>query len=147
MKINVEMSTGRKITFELKSSDVVKMLKAKLEVAEGFPSDKQLLEFGCHKLEDNRRLSFYNIQDKSTVQLIERGMKIFVTTKIGENSKRLTLYVFPFDTISFVKLKIQEKIGTLPKFQRLAYGDCNDLKDDFTLKEYKIQNHSTLCLL
>ena len=141
------MSTGRKITFELKPSDVVKMLKEKLEVAEGIPSDKQLLKFGSHKLEDNHRLSFYNIQDKSTVQLIERGMKIFVTAKIGENSKRLTLYVFPFDTISFVKLKIQEKIGVLPNFQRLSYRDSNDLKDDLTLKEYKIENLSTLRLL
>lgn len=123
------------------------MLKEKLEVAEGIPSDKQLLKFGSHKLEDNHRLSFYNIQDKSTVQLIERGMKIFVTAKIGENSKRLTLYVFPFDTISFVKLKVQEKIGVLPKFQRLSYSDSDDLKDDLTLKEYKIENHSTLRLL
>ena len=140
------MPTGKKITLEAKSSDTIKMVKDQIEATEGIPSRKQILKSGGRRMENSRRLSFYNIQPKSILQLIKRGMKIFVKVMISRNVRTITLSVEPSDTIKMVKVKIQEKIGIVSELQRLTF-DNRDLKDDCTLRHYNIQSRSALCVL
>ena len=143
----MELPTEKRISLEFKSSDTIKMVKNKIEVTEGIPAAQQILKLDGQELEDNRRLSYYDIQAKSTVELIECGMKIFVrTAMIGGEARTFSLYVNPSDTLKSVKLKIQQKFGILPDEQRLMYLPDNDLKDDLTLTHYKIKNHSRLYL-
>ena len=129
--ICVELPTGKRISLEFKSSDTIKMVKNKIEVTEGIPAARQLFKLDGKELEDNRRLSYYGIQVKSTVELIECGMKIFVrTAMIGGEARTF----------------FQEKFGILPDEQRLMYLPDNDLKDDLTLTHYNIKTHSRLYL-
>ena len=143
----MELPTGKRISFEFKSSDTIKMVKNKIEVTEGIPASRQLLKLDGQELEDNRRLSYYDIQAKSTVELIEYGMKIFVKTAIiGGEIRTLSLHVDPSETLKSVKLKIQEIIGILPDKQLLITYLNYDLKDDLTLTHYNIQHRHRLYL-
>ena len=105
----MELQTDKRISLEFKSSDTIKMVKNKIAVTQGIPAARQILKLDGQELEDNRRLSYYDIQAKSTVELIESGMKIFVRTAIiGGEVRTFSLYVNPSDTLKSVKFKIQE---------------------------------------
>ena len=68
-------------------------------------------------------------------------MQIFVKTLTG---RHITLKVEPTDTIAAVKIKIQEKEGTLPARQRLIFEGKQLTEEEKTLQDYNIQRDSTI---
>ena len=68
-------------------------------------------------------------------------MQIFVKTLTG---RHITLNVEPTDTIAAVKIKIQEKEGTLPARQRLIFKGKQLTEEEKTLQDYNIQRDSTI---
>ena len=111
----MKLPTDKRISLEFKLSDTIKMVKNKIQVTEGILAVRQLLKLDGQELEDNRRLSYYDVQANSTVELIECDMEILeVTAIIGGEERTLSLHVNPSETLKSVKLKIQEKIGILP---------------------------------
>lgn len=68
-------------------------------------------------------------------------MQIFVKTLTG---RHITLNVEPTDTIAAVKIKIQEKEGTLPTRQRLIFEGKQLTEEEKTLQDYNIQRDSTI---
>ncbi|PWA77925.1 Polyubiqutin 1 [Artemisia annua] len=145
MKIYVMTRTKKKITFEVKPSDTIGYLKAKIKDMEGIPTNRQVLIFNEMALEDNSTLSDYHINKESILKLViksRRLMQIFVKTCSGIT---ITLKVKPSDTISNVKAKIQDKDGTPMVRQILIWGG-KLLQDNYTLAEYHILKESTLHL-
>lgn len=65
-------------------------------------------------------------------------MQIFLT------GRHITLNVEPTDTIAAVKIKIQEKEGTLPARQRLIFEGKQLTEEEKTLQDYNIQRDSTI---
>ena len=70
------------------------------------------------------------------------NMQIFVKTFLGKN---VVLDVDQLDNVYSIKQKIRNKEGVPEKEQRLIYGG-KQLEDDKILKDYNIQEHSTIHL-
>ena len=69
MHIFVRTLSGLSVMLDVEPRMTVKQAAAKIQVQEGIPSDQPVLIFGCQLLEPRRKLSEYNIQIDSTLQL------------------------------------------------------------------------------
>ena len=69
-KIFIETLTGKKFSLDVKPSETIKNVKAKIQDREGIPAEKQKLIFAGKVLEDNMSLSEYYIEMESIVYLI-----------------------------------------------------------------------------
>ena len=140
MEIVVKINTGKHIILYVKKSDIIGIIKGKIQDKEGIPREQQYLMFDDKKLEDDRTLADYNIQNHSVFYLFV--MCIVVKTVTGTN------FVFDFnpeDSIKNIKAKIQDNEEISSKEQHLSYCQ-KEMQDDKSLLDYNIQASSTILL-
>ena len=145
MRIHVITPSGKMITLEVVLEDSIEYVKTKILEKEGIPVQCQCLFYADNELKDYRTLKDYNIERGSTLVLTQEPMgvmSIFVKMLTG---KTITLNVKPETSIKSVKAEIQRRRGVPPGKQHLDFGD-HELKEDRKLREYRIQNDSTLYL-
>ena len=145
MQIFVKTVTGETFTLEVKRSDRIEKVKAKIQDKVGVKPEQQHLTFAEQQLKDGWTLAEYHIPNESTLHLVvllHDSMQIFVKTIRG---KTITLDVKPSDSIEKVKTRIQGKKGIPPDVQHLIFAG-KQLENRHTLSEYNVQEGSTLHL-
>ncbi|MFS8024505.1 putative Ubiquitin-like domain-containing protein [Helianthus anomalus] len=140
--IYIKTLTRKIFTLEIKPSETIEEIKAKIEYEVDIPCNEQELIFNEMVLPNNNSLAELHINKESTltVMRLSRGvMRIFIKTAIG---KTITLDVKPLETIHDVKSKIQDKealdlhrliwSGKLLNYA-LFNSDCAQVNDYITL--------------
>ncbi|XP_077251977.1 polyubiquitin-like [Tasmannia lanceolata] len=136
MQIFVKIpSTGRKVTLEVMSGDIIQNIKAKIQEKEGIPSEQQTIIYAGKSLEDNQTLAAYNIPIESTLHIVirptEEEMQIFIKMPTGES---IVLDVKRWYAVQDIKAMID-----VPSNQQRLVHSGKELEDHRTLLEYNIK--------
>lgn len=138
-EIRIKTPTG-KITLYVEDNATISTVKDKIKNSLAIPPEQQhLMSLDGTELENDRTVSDFNIQQKSTLRLVltisSAKMQLRVTMRYGARSGESILRdvkVKPSDTIQDVKAMIQDQEGIPPEQQRLMnWGD--KMKDESTL--------------
>ena len=146
-QIFVKTSPYEFITLETYDTHTIEKIIREIQDKVGIPIDRQFLVYENELLiENSQTLSSYNIQNESTLHLIDSAgdqMHIFVKNLFG---KTIVFKVEAFDEIKRVKAKIKQKQGIPLERQNLIFQG-EKLQDGMTLNDYRIENCSTVAFL
>ena len=145
MHLTVKTLTGRTIALVVDSSYTVEDVKADIECKEGIPVCQQRLFFKGKQLLNEKPISYYNISNSTTLQLLIRGretIQIFVQTPADTT---MPLEVAANGFVEYVKSRIESRENVPPERQKLTFG-IKSLENGKKLSEYSIQKGSTVFL-
>ncbi|XP_072047932.1 uncharacterized protein [Amphiura filiformis] len=150
-KVTTEGRYRRTLALEVKASDTVEIIKAKIRNKKDIPPNMQQLIFESVELDqDDKTLNECNIKEGGTIHLNNLsifennfGMEINIMTLTG---RIIHCEADPSDTIAQVKAMIWDKEGIHPCQQRLIFIG-KQIEDYHTLTDYNIGNGSTINLV
>ena len=144
--------TEETITLTVEPNDCILSVKVKIYDKEGIPPEEQRLVSAVRRLEDDRTMSDYNVQNGSLLHLVQRvsdwhvRMKIRVKMLTRQKAvETITLEVHPSDSIENVKKRIEDQEGIPSEQQHLIFAD-KELGDGYSLSDYNIRRGSVLLL-
>ena len=138
---------------DVRGSDTIRTIKARIEEETGIPSEKQALicdDCGTNwpsltTLKDDRSVASYELTFDNIISVAQHDL-IFVNTIAGAV---IPLKVFLADTtIGDIKVDIFRKTGIIGDYQRFLFaGELLEDKPYRSLQYYKIRHKSTLQLV
>ena len=143
IKVYIKRSSGKILKYSFNPSSNIWKIKEKISENEQFAKEFMHLEFEGNELENDKTLEYYNIRNKSTINLkfnSNNGIIIFIKRPSG---KLITLDVNQSESISSIKCKI-ENIENLSVYnQKLKYKN-KELNDNKSLNDYDIKQEEVL---
>lgn len=140
LEILVDVMSQEPFILKVDHSDTISNLKKKIEKVKGFSADEQRVVFQGKKLEDDRTVSDYNIQNNSTLNVV---LPILGVTVLTEAGRRATLRVKPIDSILELKRKVQGITRVPPYKQSLSFAGV-ELENARTISDYNMRNKSAI---
>ena len=134
--------TGKLIKIEVEPSDTIENIKDKVQCKEGFPAEDQNYVFAGKKLEDEKTLEDYNIQEESKLCLVlMRGCRL-PPIYINYEGKKTEMRICICHGVKCLKEQIEKKFKIKPEFQVLRLNgeilkDKNNKNVLKNLKSYK----------
>ena len=138
-------STGNLIKIKAKSDSSIQMVKLKIEMKKGIPSDQQKLVYNGRQLLDKRTLNYYQIKENSCVNLGLRAVNMQITICTFD-FKELQLAVASNDTVEYVKSLIEDQEHHAIEHQVLMRDDIK-LENNRILSDYHIKSDKILLFL
>jgi len=141
----IKLSNNKSICVKVKSCDIIKIIKYKIQDKESIPIHRQTLVFNDNYLKDYNTIAYYNIQNNSELSLFIKypKYKIFINTITG---LYFPLKVKSTNSIQQIKEMIYDESRIPFDQQRLIFSG-KQLEDQNTLSFYNIENGSTLHLV
>ncbi len=133
----------KSIQLEMDSNNKIRSILEKIPSEVKDRLARYALLFDEQKLDFDRTLASYNIQNESTLYLNVIGI-IFVRIS---NGKTITLEVLLSDTVKKLKEKIHVKENILPDQQQLFFIERELANEDSTLTQYNIEEYNTIDLV
>jgi len=141
--------SGEIINLKVNPSETINNIKTMIKNKYNISINQQYLFFDDNELCNEMKLSDYNIQENSNIQLLigfqnshNNKIKIYINNYIGE---LITLYVKPTDTIEKIKTMIKKR-EKIPINQQILTFNNIHLDNDFNLSYYNINKESILNL-
>ncbi len=80
MKILVKTLGGDIIRLDVEPTTTIEEIKKKIQELKNIQVEEQIITFKNKRLENNRTVSYYNIQDKNTLYMLVRMLRHIVST-------------------------------------------------------------------
>ena len=135
---------GKVIRIQIKPSDGIKDMKAKVYAKEGIPPEQKYFIFAGNLLEDVHPLFDFNVASGSTVLMVCDHMQIIVS--VHSSGETFPLVVSPSELVEDVKCHIQAKKG-IPANQQGLVCPPYVLEDGLVLSDYDVKEHDTIQLV
>ena len=130
------------ITLVVHSSDIIENVKVKIQKEVGIPPAEQVLWYGREQLEDDKKISDYNISGGSKLSVVLREGPIEVKVQFPWRSF-LVLKVMRELSVGELKTQIQERIGAT-YFEPVLEHQKRKLSNSDTIKDSRIYNNDCL---
>ena len=95
--INIKTLTGKNVEVKVMKYTKVEEVKTLIQNKEGIPTDQQRLIFAGRQLEDEKKLSEYNISRDATLHLVLRLRGMISTFTSNDTSNEITKYLMMTD--------------------------------------------------
>jgi len=147
IRVFIKSLSGETSVLEVKSSDTVALVKAKVEEKTGTPAKMMRLVLKDKQLEDHRTVAWYKMVDDCVLYKIVKStsdFKISVMTLMG---KKIDLEVSSDNKICALTQQIQDREGIAPEKMRLIYKGKGIQDSLLTLGELGIREGHVIILL
>lgn len=143
------VSTDQRFTLEVDSFYTIRSIKKKIQTSYGILMSDQVLLFESARLEDDRFIDDFDIQEGSIIYLVTEDLgydsfRIFITLTRGITP--IEIKVQPFYKVQDLKWFLMAKTAIPAGSQRFLYRN-QKLEESRTLSSYDIKHNSTIYLL